>query len=234
MKRTIRNSYYVYTLIDSITNQPFYVGKGYGTRMYSHKTEALKDPSEWSNTHKCRKIRKILQRGGTIIYDSQLCESEAEAIVAESQLIEKYGLAKFGGILTNISAAGQIANPVCHPIDCYTKDGKYVKTFSSANHATRELGLADPSLIYRCIRKYDTLQTIRGLVFVLKGEPFTYVDRKTKIVVATNKETGEVKEFVGTKAASQFLKRSLSCVRQSAKNGWTIDGYILKYKEVQE
>ena len=232
MKRTIRNSYYAYTLINSLDNTPFYVGKGYGTRMYAHKTEALKPKDQWINPYKCRKILKILKHGGKIIYDYTLCDSEQEAIVEETSLIRKYGLSKDGGLLTNISTAGQIAQPRTKPIDMYLIDGTFIKTFESAADAARELGAGDPGVIRRCIKTYDTLNTYKGYVFCEHGKVFTYKNKKKKVVTAT--KNGVIKEFEDTTQAAEFLGRSLSCVRQSCKHEWTIKGYKLKYKNTVE
>lgn len=227
MKRTIRNSYYAYKLIDPRTNQPFYVGKGYSTRLYSHKTEALKPEDKWTNPHKCRRILQILNDGMDIRYEYVLCNDEHNALVLESQWMETYGLSSAGGLLTNISAAGEVTHPRSTPVDVYTVEGEFVGTFKSVNDVTRRLCVSDEGIIRRCMNNYDALTTYKGHVFVESGQPFAYTDTKKKTVIATNGDN--VLRFAGTKAAAAHFGKSPSCVRQCCKNNWQIDGFTLKY-----
>jgi hypothetical protein len=227
MKRTIRNSYYAYKLIDPRSDKPFYVGKGYSTRMYAHKTEALKDKSEWSNPHKCRKILNILKTGKVLKYEYTLCENELAAIALEIQWISLYGISNDGGILTNISKSGQVANPITKPIDVYDVSGEFIKTFNSAAEAARLLGIPDPGIIRRCMNAYDSLKKYKNYVFVYSGSPFNYKNEKIKVVKAAN---GNVElTFNGTSEAAKHFNRSLSCIRQSCKHGWKINNYQLSY-----
>ena len=228
MKQTIRNSYYAYKLIDPRTDEVFYVGKGYSTRMYAHRTEALKQESEWTNPHKCRKIRNILDAGLSLKYEYVLCENENEALLREQQWIALYGIANEGGQLTNISKEGQVANPPKRAIDVYTTEGKFVRTFDSSAEATRILGISDESIIRRCLKEYDSLSTYKGLVFVYSGEPFAYCNTKQKVVEAL--KGTEVLVFNGTKNAAKYFARSTSCIRQCCANQWIVDGYELRYK----
>lgn len=229
MKRTIRNSYYAYKLIDTRNSSVFYVGKGYGTRMYSHKTEALKPEAEWTNPHKCRKILKILESGFAIKYEYVLCDNEQKALDLERQWLDEYRTHNSGGILTNISEGGQTAKPNKIPIDVYTTTGQFVKTYESTAEAARELGVGDEGIIRRCLNHYDALQTWNGLVFVYHDQPFKYQNTKIKNVSATNGT--ETLTFEGTKKAAGHFQRSLSCIRQCCKNRWSVNGYVLSYIE---
>ena len=227
MKRTIRNSYYAYKLIDPRTDQPFYVGKGYSTRLYSHKTEALKPKEGWTNPHKCYRILQILNDGADIKYEYVLCESEEAALSLEREWIVEYGISADGGILTNISASGEVAHPTCIPVDVYKVTGEFVGTFKSVNDVTRQLCVSDEGIIRRCMNDYDSLSTYKGYVFVKAGQPFSYVNNKKKVVVATNGDC--VIRFNGTKAAAAHFGKSPSCVRQCCKNNWQIDGFTMSY-----
>lgn len=217
-------------LIDPRNNNPFYVGKGYGTRMYAHKTEATKKPSKtWYNVTKCRIILSILKSGEDIKYHYVLCETEQQALKLEEEWIRQYGrLIDETGCLANISPAGEVANPICKPIDVYDIAGNYIATYKSSNEAAREMLISDPGIVLRCLHNYDALQTYKGHVFVYQGHPFNYKDNKIKIVLADNGV--EVLTFNGTKAAGKFFDRSTSCIRQSCTNNWSIKGYRLSYK----
>lgn len=229
LKRTIRNSYYAYKLIDGRSDEVFYVGKGIHARMYAHKTEAQGDPTLWTNPHKCRKILKILAKGARIHYEYVLCDSEQAALILEQEWIRIYGISNDGGTLTNISAAGQVANPQTKPIDVYDKHtSQLLHTFKSATEAARQLNISDPGTIRRCLNHYDSLRACKGFVFQYHGEPFSYVDAKIKTVVA--KKGADMLYFSGTKAAATYFERSVSCIRQSCTHMWTIEGYVLSYQ----
>lgn len=92
--------YYVYALIDPVTNLPFYIGKGKNGRMYDH----LKNYKNTQNNKKCNKISEIRNKGHepiAIILFSDLSENEAYLI--EEDLIKKLGRENIdnAGILTN-------------------------------------------------------------------------------------------------------------------------------------
>lgn len=231
MKKTIRNSYYAYKLIDARNDVVFYVGKGYSSRMYAHKTEAMKPSSEWTNPHKCRKILKILQEGGHIKYEYVLCDDEHQALELEKSWIALYGIANDGGQLTNISYEGQVANPKTKPVDVYRTNGEFVASYHSCVEAAAGLGIGDPGIIRRCMKHYDGLTTHKGLVFIPAGGTFVYVDHKKKLVHATSPM--ETLTFVGTKEAARFFNRSTSCVRQGCTNNWKIGEYVLSYTNDQ-
>jgi len=91
--------YYVYMLLDSSDNKPFYVGKGIDNRVFNHLACALTD-TDTSNA-KYDKIREIIESGHTvkhIIVRHGLSESEAFQI--EASLIDT--LTYCGLLLSNI------------------------------------------------------------------------------------------------------------------------------------
>jgi len=94
--------WYVYKLIDPVTRQVFYVGKGAGNRIDKHESEAAKGVC----SHKCNKINSIKQSGFEIIKEKVAtfwCEQSAYDF--ETDLIEEIGL----GNLTNVMRGGQVA-----------------------------------------------------------------------------------------------------------------------------
>ena len=93
--------FYVYSLNDPRTNQPFYIGKGSGDRCYHH----LSGKVTGENPYKDRVINQIRLSGFeplVVIIQSGL--DEEAAYDAECQLIKKYGRRRYdkNGILTNL------------------------------------------------------------------------------------------------------------------------------------
>ena len=78
--------YYVYALIDPRDHKIFYIGKGYGNRVFQHCLAAIQEDDE---TLKLNTIRAILNSGlevGHYILRHKL--SEEEALQMESLLID--------------------------------------------------------------------------------------------------------------------------------------------------
>lgn len=96
--------HYVYYLINSLDKQPFYVGKGQGSRMSAHW-----QPSQQKyNPIKARKMAKIIAAGGDILYEVFPCETEEQAFELERARIKEYGKICDGtGILTNLDNGGR-------------------------------------------------------------------------------------------------------------------------------
>jgi hypothetical protein len=95
--------YYVYVLINPITNSPFYVGKGKDDRASIH-TIANKKGRHTENPYKDNVIKQILSEGKEPVIEYVFwSESEEEAYAHEEQLIRSYGRKMYdGGILTNL------------------------------------------------------------------------------------------------------------------------------------
>lgn len=95
-------SFYIYSLADPFTGEPFYIGKGCGDRAREHLRKRARTDE---NKRKSARIEKIRQDGSeplAIIMIEDL--SEEEAYFLEEQIISEYGRIGFepGGILTNI------------------------------------------------------------------------------------------------------------------------------------
>lgn len=99
------SEFYVYVLIDPRDDQPFYVGKGKGNRLYHH----LKESQLKKKSHKNNKIIQIHASGyGVTIKKVKENLTEKEAIDLERQLIAKYGRRdNQTGILTNNTDGGE-------------------------------------------------------------------------------------------------------------------------------
>jgi len=114
-------NYYVYELIDPITNLPFYVGKGTKNRMYMHEKKA-KNNKIGNNVQLYKVIKNILNNGNQVRYniiEDNLFESDAYKL--EIEIISGYGRRcnSDGGLLVNLSRGGKGCG-----IDNHTGDTK--------------------------------------------------------------------------------------------------------------
>ena len=91
-----RIGYYVYTLTDPRTNKVFYVGKGFGNRVFNHEKCAI---STDGVSEKLDTIRQIHSEGLEVIKDIKAHNlTSDEAFIVESIFINEYKLKN----LTNI------------------------------------------------------------------------------------------------------------------------------------
>lgn len=103
-------TFYVYHLIDPRTNDPFYVGKGSGDRVYDHLIEFDKWNSKGRprrlgnlNIYKLRKIAKILSAGLYPVYFKVFeVDDEQAALNMEKEEIARIGRRN----LTNLTDGG--------------------------------------------------------------------------------------------------------------------------------
>ena len=100
--------WYVYTLFNSLTNEPMYVGYGHGRRMYTHRRVALCGKSPNRNNYEFGKaIRELITSGGDVIYKKDEVENLESAKLYEIRLISKYGRRDIGtGTLYNLTNGG--------------------------------------------------------------------------------------------------------------------------------
>lgn len=97
--------FYVYELIDPRCGSVFYVGKGQRNRIDAHEREARKG----KRSKKCDRIRSIEAAGLQVLKQkASLHHDEAEAYLAEAELVSIYGLEN----LTNSLPGGQGAYSV--------------------------------------------------------------------------------------------------------------------------
>jgi len=97
-------TYYVYKLINPITNLPFYVGKGKGRRA-GHHYRLIKRGKNSSNQYKDNVIKQIIEENlePTIEY-VYYSDDEQDAYDYETALIKELGRKRYdaNGILTNL------------------------------------------------------------------------------------------------------------------------------------
>lgn len=90
---------YVYALIDPRDGEPFYIGKGHGSRMFHHVSSVARGKEK--NSKKAALINSILTDGGEIGYlVLGQYETDAEAFAAERKFIARHA------DLTNLTAGG--------------------------------------------------------------------------------------------------------------------------------
>ena len=103
-----KNNHCVYCLIDPRNGLPFYVGKGKGTRMYSHEKMVSRGIIPHNNLFLFRKIKKIQNVGLSIIY-KKIYEGmdDASALSVEMDEIKRIGRSNLGlGPLCNLTDGG--------------------------------------------------------------------------------------------------------------------------------
>jgi len=89
--------YYVYVLIDPRTNEPFYIGKGKGNRVFEHVDSAINSEKETDKLSQIREIRSSGLKVKHVILRHGLSEDESFKI--ESSLIDF--MRYFSDTLTN-------------------------------------------------------------------------------------------------------------------------------------
>jgi uncharacterized protein len=89
----MKNKYYVYALIDSSTDKPFYIGKGSGNRMYYHEKAVKLGTIPSNNRHLFYKIKKLIREDIGISYVKFNENMEEQlALDYEEKMIEKFGI----------------------------------------------------------------------------------------------------------------------------------------------
>lgn len=99
-------AHYVY-ILRRPDGRPFYVGKGFGPRVFQHENEARHPNNRLSNSYKLNVIRSIWRSGSKPIYEIDLVTASAdEAYAREAALIGSIKRLHEGGPLTNLAAGG--------------------------------------------------------------------------------------------------------------------------------
>ena len=92
----MNNIYYVYGLINSENNLPFYIGKGKNKRIYYHSKICNKYdecPNKYFNKHLFYKIKNIIKRGFEVLYIKYAENiSETAALELEMETIKSIGM----------------------------------------------------------------------------------------------------------------------------------------------
>src|SRR5262245_22948135 len=98
------NPYYIYALKDPRTSpaQPFYIGKGTGTRAWEHTLNV-------DATRKGKRISDITSAGHKVVTTVLADDlTEPQALKLEAELIAAFGTEANGGLLTNSVVPGGV------------------------------------------------------------------------------------------------------------------------------
>ena len=205
------NIYYVYALIDPITNIPFYIGKGKNNRCYSHLAES-EDTTD--NIYKFRKIRSIWSAGYEVIVQKLHTDLDQDtAYSIEEELIKKYGrkIERSDGILTNICASNRPPDLTGIP-----KSEEAKRNMSLAQKGRKlspehilKIKEANKNRIY----KPHTPESIEKMRLVKQGKIFTKEHKENLSKSHKGKGIGEDNNFFGkhhTEETKQKMSEALT------------------------
>lgn len=97
--KIFEKKFYVYQLIDPLTNLVFYIGKGNGYRCFTHEYQSKNGNIPHNNKHLFNKIIKILNTGDKIVYKIIFTSDiEEECYDLEEKAIREYGIEKLCNI----------------------------------------------------------------------------------------------------------------------------------------
>ena len=104
---TVKDTYYVYGLIDPDTKLPFYIGKGIGNRAYDHLRLEKTDIYNMRKRNHIEQLLKDNKHIDIIFYETDLLYEEAND--EEIRLIRKFGRRHIdtNGILLNLASGGE-------------------------------------------------------------------------------------------------------------------------------
>lgn len=224
--------YYVYELIDPRNNLPFYVGKGNGDRMYTHKKQAFQKKGSKQNPHKSYKIKQIIESGNDIQYKKYECETEDMAFELEKTLISQYGKrVDDTGILTNITDGGEGYTGGHVPIKQYNLFGEYIKTHRSAKEAAISLGKNYYSQITSACRGGRSGETSAF------GYLWSYIDKKPKLRIGIKPvyqwtlDGDYVGRFISISEAAKALEMDASNIPNAIERNSQTGGFVWSYKK---
>lgn len=201
------NNFYVYELINPVTQQPFYVGKGRENRAWKHILMRHNKKLWKSNPHKFHTINKIIdkERCQVIVKLVSSHKTESNAFLAEQKLVAKYGrCSNKSGILTNILAGGegytQDGKIVCQ----YTMWGDLIREYKNAKEAALQNGWKHYSVICGCCRHRE--RSYKGFLWAYKGQQPQLLKKKKPIYQWTLS-----RKFVAVYSSIAEAARSIPC-----------------------
>lgn len=207
-------NYYTYILINSLDGQPFYVGKGSGSRMYQHIKEAQREDYTKRSVH--NKILSILEKGGKVLYKKYDQPTEEAAFEEEKRLILEYGRKDLEtGILCNLTdgGEGQQQSP-----ESVAKRAERHRGMKRSDESKQRMKEAQREIIERNIEKYGSKkdpEAEKKRVAKRTGVPWSENARSVK----RNKPTArpvivhrkDSNEYVGEWESVSLCAKELGC-----------------------
>lgn len=241
--------YYTYVITNPITNQPFYVGKGTGRRMYWH----------WMNrdTHANKFMRETLQaierKGLKPLYEKVLINAnETQASDKEQELIKHYGRRDLGtGILCNLTDGGdqgatswspetkerkrqiELAKKKGRPVSQFTLTGEHIADYTSAKVASECTNVNQSYITQVCKGKRVSAGKF---LWTYKGEnPRRFTKIYYRSVDQFTIDNKFIRHYISLTDAERWTNVELhnisECCRGKSK---TAGGFIWKYHEPVE
>lgn len=192
----MQNLYYVYFLLDPRTSQPFYVGKGNGTRIMYHEV-AVRGNYKTANLPHHDRIRELIALGLAPIPLKTLVDvEESVALKAEMDLINFYGrVHNNSGILLNRSAGSLLGSGTSpKPVDQFDLNGVLVNSWESAKQASENIPAANASYISQVCQGKQI--SAGGFLWAYKGNsPRPYVKGRQRAVEQFTKDGVSLQVF---------------------------------------
>ena len=244
------NIYYTYVLIDPVTRQPFYVGKGSKTRIYDHWKH--RNSKQVGNKMLKGTLNKIHSLKLKPIYEKVLINvTETEALNKERELIKLYGRRDIKtGILCNLTDGGEdggsswspetrearrqheLAKNKGRPVSQYTLDGVFISDFPSAKRASEHVPSANRSYITQCCK--HRRKSAGNFLWVYSGEhPALFSKKYYRPVLQFTQDGIFVQEYMCLTEAAKQVNRDVHTISDACRGKCkTSAGFIWKYKEV--
>lgn len=257
MDQVIIKKWYVYTLIDPITNKIFYVGKGQKYRMYNHYYNVKNKKLPNGNFRLYDKIKSIIENNRDIIYEKVFySDDENETYEYERQLIKKIGLDNLCNLFDGFGKTYSGENHWNYGKKCSDETKKKIGISKTGNKHTEEskkkMSLKRKGVLHPLYGKKHTeeskkMMSLNHRDFNGINNPFygkthnesiknKFKDLYSKkwVVLLPNdvghifKGKKEVKFFIDNYNKNNNTKISFFSLFQYGKNG---DGWILKKEQ---
>jgi len=193
--------FYVYILINPITNKPFYIGKGSNGRMKMH--EYFSDNNKHWNKHIENTIKKIKKQNLNIIYEKVNCKNEDDALKLEIKLIKKHGKEN----LCNLTDGGDGASGYKHTI-------KTKKLISKIQIKRFEDPLEREKVSIQSKKSMSNTKTIQKISNSLAGRKLSYETKKKM----SKAKTGKGNWCYGNDSRKEYICKNCNIIFKSYRN----------------